>query len=36
MGSFFRKEPLDGELDAEVAAHIEMATEENVRRGLSA
>ena len=36
VGSFFRKEPLDGELNAEVAAHIEMATEENVRRGLSA
>lgn len=36
VGSFFRKEPLDRELNAEVAAHIEMATEENVKRGLSA
>ena len=36
VGSFFRKESLDGELNAEVAAHIEMATEENVKRGLSA
>ena len=35
MGSFFRKGPMDGELDAEVTAHIEMATEENVREGLS-
>ena len=35
VGAFFRKEPLDGELNVEVAAHIEMATEENVKRGLS-
>src|SRR5215469_5619697 len=32
--SFFRKEPLDRELDAEMASHIEMAIEEKVRRGL--
>lgn len=36
LGSFFRKQPLDRELDAEVASHIEMATEENLKRGLSA
>ena len=35
VGAFFRKEPLDGELNVEVAAHIEMATEENLKRGLS-
>lgn len=33
--SFFRKQPLDRELDAEITAHIEMAIEENVGRGLS-
>jgi predicted permease len=33
--SFFRKLPLDHELDAEMAEHIEMAVDENVRRGLS-
>src|SRR5580704_12176450 len=32
--SFFRKEPIDGELDVEMASRIEMAIEENVRRGL--
>ena len=32
--SFFRKEPLDQELDVAMASHIEMAIEENVRRGL--
>ncbi|HEY6376107.1 MAG TPA: ABC transporter permease, partial [Edaphobacter sp.] len=35
VGSFFHKEPLDEELNAEVAAHIEMATEENLKWGLS-
>ncbi|MBV9227109.1 MAG: ABC transporter permease, partial [Acidobacteriaceae bacterium] len=34
LRSFFRKGPLDRELDAEMASHIEMAIEENVRRGL--
>jgi predicted permease len=33
--SFFRKEPLDQELDAEMAAHLEFAVEENIRRGMS-
>jgi len=33
--SFFRKEPLDRELDAEMALHLEMAIEENVRRGMN-
>jgi predicted permease len=32
--SFFRKEPLDRELDVERASQIEMAIEENGRRGL--
>jgi hypothetical protein len=32
--SFFRKEPLDRELDLEVASDIEMVIEENVWRGL--
>ncbi len=33
--SFYRKEPLDQELDAEMASHLEMAIEENVRRGMN-
>ena len=33
--SFFRKPPLDADLEAEIAAHIEMAIEENIQRGLS-
>jgi predicted permease len=33
--SLFRRDSLDQDLDAEVASHIEMATEENRRRGLS-
>jgi hypothetical protein len=33
--SHFNKKPLDHELDDELAAHIDMATEENIRRGLS-
>ncbi|HYK34504.1 ABC transporter permease [Alloacidobacterium sp.] len=33
--SFFRKEPLDRELDAEMTAHLEMAVEENLRRGMN-
>jgi predicted permease len=32
--SFFRKEPLDRELDVAMASHIGTAIEENVRRGL--
>ncbi|MGO4881470.1 MAG: ADOP family duplicated permease [Bryobacteraceae bacterium] len=34
LRSFFRNEPLDRELDVEMASHIEMAIEENVRHGL--
>jgi predicted permease len=33
--AFLRKHKLDAELEAEMAAHIEMAVEENVARGLS-
>ena len=33
--SFFRKEPLDRELDAEMTWHLEMAIEENMRRGMN-
>src|ERR1051326_4734773 len=34
--SFFRKDSLDRELDDEIAAHVEMAVEENIARGISA
>ena len=33
--SFFRKEPLDQELNAEMASHLEFAIEENLRQGMS-
>src|SRR4051812_6601414 len=33
---FARKDRLDRDLEEELATHIEMATEENVRRGMSA
>jgi hypothetical protein len=33
--SVFRREKLDRELDAELAAHLDLATEENLQRGLS-
>ncbi len=33
--SFFRKDPLDQELNQEMASHLEMALEENIRRGMS-
>jgi len=36
MRSFFRKDPLDQELDEEIASHLQMAVEENLARGLSA
>ncbi|MEO8735096.1 MAG: ABC transporter permease [Edaphobacter sp.] len=36
LGSFFRKRPLDLELDAEMQNHLELAVEENLKRGLSA
>jgi predicted permease len=35
LRSFFRKGPMDHEFDAEMAAHLEFAIEENLRRGLS-
>jgi predicted permease len=35
LRAFFRKAPLDGDLDAEMAAHLAFAMEENLRRGLS-
>ena len=34
--SFFRKDPLDQELNQEMASHLEMAVEENISRGISA
>jgi MacB-like periplasmic core domain len=34
MRAFFRKPALDADLEAEIAAHIELSVEENVRRGL--
>jgi predicted permease len=33
--AFFRRESMDRELDAEMAAHLEMAIEENVRSGMT-
>jgi predicted permease len=33
--SFFSKPPLDADLEAEIAAHLEMAVEENIQRGLT-
>jgi transcriptional regulator len=33
--SFFSKPPLDADLEAEIAAHLEMAIEENIQRGLT-
>ena len=33
--SFFRKPHLDADLEAEMAAHLEMAIEENIQRGLT-
>src|ERR1700727_838871 len=35
MRSFFRKHPLDQELDEEIASHLEMAVNENMARGMS-
>src|SRR3984893_18701806 len=35
MRGLFHKRQLDGDLDAELRAHLEMLTEENVRRGMS-
>src|SRR5215469_18872078 len=36
LGSFFRRKHLDGELEVELAAHLELAVEENLQRGMSA
>ena len=36
LGSFFHRAKLDEDLDAEMAAHLELAIEENVERGMSA
>ena len=33
--AFFRKDPLDRDLDAEMAAHLDFAIEENLQRGMS-
>jgi hypothetical protein len=35
LRSFFHRAQLDRDLDAEMASHLELATEENLRRGLS-
>jgi len=35
LRSFFRRAEQDRDLDAEVSSHLELATEENVQRGLS-
>ncbi len=35
LRSFFRKPPLDADLEAEIASHIQLATEENIARGLN-
>ncbi len=36
LSSLFRKRELDREFDAELAAHIEMAVEDNLKQGMSA
>jgi hypothetical protein len=33
--AFFRPRPLDGDLEAELASHLAMLTEDNVRRGMA-
>jgi predicted permease len=35
LGAFFRSEPLDRDLEEEVASHIAMATEDNIRSGMT-
>jgi len=35
LGAFFRSEPLDWDLEEEVASHIAMATEDNIRSGMT-
>lgn len=34
VGAFFRRDALDRDFDAELAAHVELATEEYIRQGL--
>ncbi|MGC1783747.1 MAG: ABC transporter permease [Acidobacteriaceae bacterium] len=34
VSAFFRREPLDRDLNAEMASHIDLATEENLQHGL--
>jgi predicted permease len=34
-GSFFRKKPMDDDLNEEMASHLDFAIEENLRRGLT-
>ncbi len=36
LGSFFRKRSLDGDLEAELAAHLDLAVEENIKQGMPA
>ncbi len=36
MRAFVHKEPLDRQLDEELASHVDMAVEENLRSGMSA
>ena len=36
LRAFFRTERLDRDVEAEMAAHLELAIEENVRRGMPA
>jgi len=35
LAAFFRKDRLDRELEQELATHLDLATEDNIRRGLS-
>jgi len=35
LKAFFRKDPLDSDLEAEIASHMEMAVEENRQKGMS-
>jgi putative ABC transport system permease protein len=35
LRGLFRKQQLDGDLDAQLRAHLEMLTQENIRRGMS-
>jgi predicted permease len=35
VSAFFRKDSLDGDLDAEMASHLEMAMDENLRQGMT-